>query len=220
MLDGTTQTSTCARKSGTRVTEAYCIRGDRRANELELAPGGVRPEVGAADCDSGVGQQSPSSSAARNAAYYLYSARTFDAHAKDHAQILNRYARTGQPVPKEVAEEQTAAIRRNVEAAKKDFDTLRAVSKEDPNLAKKVAELEDRLSQVEQSRITLQGTCEDMLNVARDPSKTGRATMLTCCTTMQKELQAIASATGAVVDRFRQQDEVERMWQQLKTESD
>src|SRR5438132_965277 len=119
-----------------------------------------------AACTTALAQKSPLPSAARHAAYHLYSAQTFDAHAKDHARILSRYVAVFQAVPKKVVEEQTAAIRNNVAAATKGFEALKAVSKNDPDLAKKVAELEGRLAQIEQSHAKVQGTCDEMLTVA------------------------------------------------------
>lgn len=171
-------------------------------------------------CSASFAEDAPASSAARDAAYYLYSAQTFDAHAKDHARILNRLTAAGGQVPQKVVAEQTAAIRSNVESAAKDFATLKKLLKDNADLAKKVAELEARLGQIEKSRTKVNESCEEMLDAAVAAGKTNPGALPKCCATMTNELQTFSKAINFVLDRFQQQDEVRRELERMRERSE
>ena len=71
--------------------------------------------------------------------YFFHVGEVYDAHAYDHARLLHRYAAGGEFVPPEVIDEQTAEIRRNVEAANKAYAKLSENAKKNPTTAKELA---------------------------------------------------------------------------------
>jgi hypothetical protein len=75
-------------------------------------------------------------------AYFFHSGEVYDAHAYKHAKILHEYASGGQFVPPDVIDEQTAAIRYNVDAANKAYAKLSAAAKKNPTTAKQLAEIQ------------------------------------------------------------------------------
>jgi hypothetical protein len=142
--------------------------------------------------------QRDAASKARGDAYYFYSGHTYDTHAIDHARILNQYSATGQPVPKEVVKEHSAAIRSNVEAAKKSFAKLSDAAKKDPATAKKLAEVEKHHAKVLEM-------C-DMLDEECLKKEGDSATVCSCCTDIEKELKA----AEAVKDSLSKQLKLEK----------
>jgi hypothetical protein len=86
--------------------------------------------------------QRPADAKVRGDAYYFYTGEVYGGHAGDHAFLLSQYSSTGQPVPNEVVVEHAAAIRANVEAARKSYGKVSAASKKDPTAVAKLKEIE------------------------------------------------------------------------------
>jgi hypothetical protein len=130
--------------------------------------------------------QRPAYAKARGDANNFYSGQTYGSHATDHARLLNQYSATGQPVPKAVLQEHSAAIRTNVEAAKKSFANLGEKVNKDPAAAKALAEVEKHQAKVLEMCSMLDAECA---------KAEGDATMIcSCCTDIEKELKAAAAA--------------------------
>ncbi|HWB10813.1 MAG TPA: hypothetical protein VG826_16405 [Pirellulales bacterium] len=64
--------------------------------------------------------------AGQSAEYYMSAGSTFSRHAHEHAQILERYAASGEAVPARIVKEQAAAIHHDVDQAHKSFSKLAA----------------------------------------------------------------------------------------------
>ncbi|HTU26158.1 MAG TPA: hypothetical protein VMF30_12205 [Pirellulales bacterium] len=99
--------------------------------------------VGAATLVAGSAlAQRPASAKVRGDAYYFYAGEVYRGHAADHAFMLNEYASTGEPVPKEVVQEHAAAVRSNIEASRRAYQKVSAAAKKDPAAAAKLKEIE------------------------------------------------------------------------------
>jgi hypothetical protein len=118
--------------------------------------------------------------------YNFDSGGAYQSHAYDHAQILNQYSETGQPVPKAVIQEQTQAIRTNVEGARRAYSNLSDATKNDTAAAKHLAEIESHHAKALK-------TC-DMLDAQCAKAEGDSATVCACCADVQKELKAAESA--------------------------
>ena len=107
--------------------------------------------VMAALCLTGVpAMADEAADAAKRAELYQVAAgKTYNTHAHDHARMLGKYAAaTAQPVPREVIQEHTAAIRANVKRAQTAYAKLGVSAKSNPNFARQLAEITKRLAQV------------------------------------------------------------------------
>lgn len=90
-------------------------------------------------------------SARKTAAYHLAVGNTYNRHADQHAQILDKYAALGETVPAGIVREHAAAIRHDVEQAHKAYSSLAKADKDNPGVAEAVAELQQRLGKLTES---------------------------------------------------------------------
>lgn len=115
-------------------------------------------------------------------AYRPYTARTYQRHAINHAQVLGHYGRTHTAVPVETAKEHATEIRRNLEATQKELAKLSPEIKDD-----KVAL--DLIAGIQAHHAKATEACDMLDAECAKPSPEG-VTLAHCCTDMVKELQA------------------------------
>lgn len=83
-----------------------------------------------------------------NTAYSINSGSTYQNHAYQQSGLLNSYASNETSVPQPVIQEHSKAIRASVEAASKQYNKLQDVVKNNPEAAKKLAEIKDQHARV------------------------------------------------------------------------
>jgi hypothetical protein len=79
----------------------------------------------------------------RGDAYYFYVGEVYRGHAGDHAFMLNQYASTGEPVPKEIVQEHATAMRADIVAAQKSYTKVSAATKKAPSAVAGLKEIEN-----------------------------------------------------------------------------
>jgi hypothetical protein len=107
----------------------------------------------------------------QSAEYYLSTGNVFSRHAHEHAQLLERYASSGETVPASIVREQSKAIHHDVEQAQKSFSRVAAADEEttSENLPDAVKKLQVGLRKVAESvrqlesRVQRQGSVEAAL---------------------------------------------------------
>jgi hypothetical protein len=129
----------------------------------------------------------PSAAAkARGDNYNWYSGQTYGSTAYEHARILNQYSTAGKAVPKEVIQEHSTAIRSNVEGARKAYSRLTEETKKNPEVAKKLTEIEKHHAKVLAACDMLDGECAK--------AEGDSAVVMSCCVDIAKELKAANAA--------------------------
>ncbi len=68
--------------------------------------------------------------------YFYNSAATYQDYAYQHADVLRDATSYGEPVPQEIAQEHTAAIRQGVAAANKKYAAMRKMAVDNKNVQK------------------------------------------------------------------------------------
>lgn len=106
-------------------------------------------------------------------------ARTYQRSAREHSRVLNDYGKIYKSVPKETAQEHVAEVRRNVEAAQKEFAKVDAEAKKDPEVAKSLKIIHDHHAKALE-------LCK--MADAETGKETGK--LMECCEGMHKELEA------------------------------
>lgn len=107
-----------------------------------------------------------------------YSASTYHQGAISHSEALNYYGRHYSHVPAETAKEHAAEIRRNLNAAKKEYAKLEKEAKGN----KKV---EAHLKAIEEHQAKAEAMCDELEKAATDGK-----TIMACCQEISKELKA------------------------------
>jgi|GEM_PF-6022825 len=69
--------------------------------------------------------------------------RNYQRTAQEHARVLSFYGKNYKGITKETVMEHTAEVKRNVEAAQKEFTKLDAHAKQDPEVAKSLKIIND-----------------------------------------------------------------------------
>ncbi len=133
----------------------------------------------------------------RGDAYNVWTGSTYQGNAVQHARILNQYSATGEPVPKNVIQEQSQAIRSNLEGAQRAYSKLSESAKKDKEAAKHLAEIEEHHAMALKMCDMLDGLCVK--------PEGDSAIVCKCCSEMEKELKAAEAAH-------------EKLMQQLKIE--
>lgn len=91
--------------------------------------------------------------AKHSADYYLSVGNVFSKHAHEHAEVLERYAASGETVPANIVKEQAKAIHRDVDQAQKSFSQVSVADEEttSDDLPGAVKRLQVSLSKVTES---------------------------------------------------------------------
>jgi hypothetical protein len=84
----------------------------------------------------------------KSAGYYLSVGGTYSKHAHEHAEILERYAGSGETVPAKIVKEQAQAIHRDVEQAEKSFSKLTTAANDPSPVGETISKLQEGLRQV------------------------------------------------------------------------
>lgn len=107
-----------------------------------------------------------------------HSASTYQRNAVSHAETLNYYGRRYSQVPAETAKEHAAEIRRNLNAAKKEYAKL---GKE----AKGNKKVQEHLAIIQQHQAKAEAMCDEL-----EKEATEGTTIAACCADIAKELKA------------------------------
>ncbi len=81
-------------------------------------------------------------------AFRGHQARTYQRHARDYSQMLYYAGRCEQPLNTQVAKEQAAGVRKNVVAANKALDEVKAAHAAKPEVAKAIDKIKERHAKV------------------------------------------------------------------------
>ena len=118
--------------------------------------------------------------------YRSYTARAYQSNARTHASALHEYKKVAGVVPKDVAEEHAAEVRRNVGMVDKQLAKLEKSVKSD-----KVAV--DLIAQILKHHANALESC-GMVEEECAKEKPGDSEVSSCCTTMTDELTAASEA--------------------------
>ena len=118
--------------------------------------------------------------------YRPYTARTYSAHAINHAQTLQYYGQHNASIPQGTAQEHAAEVRRNVDAFGKEIAKLHKEWENDPEAAKLIAEIRTHQKQAAEHCGMLETEC------AKHTAAGG--VVMQCCTDMLKHLRAANDA--------------------------
>ena len=101
--------------------------------------------------------------------YYMSVGSAFNRHAHEHAQILERFAASGETVPAKIVKEQAAAIHHDVEQAQKSFSRLATSDDNDEDedlpVAAAIKKLQGGLRKVSESLQRLEGQVQQQTAV-------------------------------------------------------
>lgn len=111
-----------------------------------------------------------------------HSGRTYRSHAGNHARVLHHYGRKYKSVPKDVAQKETAAIRRNLDSAKKELAELKK------NTAGNKA-AQEHVKQLDKHYTKCNELCK-MLETESAKAETDSVKICECCMGIYKELKA------------------------------
>ena len=115
--------------------------------------------------------------------YLPHSASAYQRSATEHARVLNYYGQNYKQVPKEVTQEHTAEIKRNVAAAKKELAKLKPEAATDKKLQKPLADMEAHLARCEEY-------CQMLTDEAGKGGGSDSEAICDCCKKIEEELQA------------------------------
>lgn len=117
--------------------------------------------------------------------YQSYSAHAYRSSAINHARAMQHSSTEG-GVPKAVAEEHAAEVRRNVTAASKDLAKLEAVTKDDKVATALIADIKAHEAAALKACGMVEAECAK--------NNVDNAAVATCCTNMAAELKAAEEA--------------------------
>ncbi len=93
--------------------------------------------------------------------YHIATAKTHNIHAHDHARLLGKYAEgSEEPVPADVIQHHTQAIRKDTEKARQAFSRLSDSAKNNPAVAQQLAKIQQQLDKVTEMVNHLEGRSE------------------------------------------------------------
>lgn len=129
-----------------------------------------------------MGQANPAHQNVAGRGYRPPTARTYQRTAREHAGALNYYGKTYKALPKETVQEHLAEVKRNVEAAQKEFSKVDAETKKDPEVVKSLKIIHDHHAKaLEMCKMAEGESVKDITDTAK---------LCECCEGMQKELEA------------------------------
>jgi hypothetical protein len=120
--------------------------------------------------------------------YHFYTGSHYSRHAADHSQLLSYYTDAEQPVPAEVAKTHTAEIRKNVEASRRSYSTLKKATADN----KAAQEHLDTIEKHQKAALA----AIDKLDEHAAKDKGDHAAIGACCVDIHKELMAADEAAA------------------------
>ena len=114
--------------------------------------------------------------------YRPYTARTYQSHAINHAQVLRTYGTTASTVPSDTAKEHAAAVRENLDKSFAELEKADGIVKDDAEAKALLAEIKAHHKKADEVCGTLEAECVK-------EAANGKV-VADCCTDMIKELEA------------------------------
>lgn len=122
-------------------------------------------------------------------------AEIYQRHARDYSNMLYYSGRSEMPLAPQVAKQHVAGIRKNVEAANKALDSLKASNAAKPAVAKTIEKIKERHTKVI-------AKCDELdAHIAKADKDT--TSMCDCCADVTDELDAAAKETEALLKELK-----------------
>ncbi|HJT30802.1 MAG TPA: hypothetical protein VJ783_01960 [Pirellulales bacterium] len=115
--------------------------------------------------------------------YLPHSASAYQSSAREHARVLNYYGQNYKAVPKEITQQHTDEIKRNVAAAKKELAKLKPEAAKDKKLQKPLAAIEEHLAKCDEY-------CQMLTDEAGKGDGSDSEMICDCCQKIESELEA------------------------------
>lgn len=124
--------------------------------------------------------------------YLPHSASVYHRSAMEHARVLNYYGKNYKAVPKEITQQHTEEIKRNVVAAKKELAKLKPEAVKDKKLQKSLAAMEAHLAR-----------CDEYCQMLTDEaSGSDSEAICDCCEKIETELKAAEAENDKIKEEL------------------